>query len=144
MVFCWCCRSGLNTRPPPYQGGALPLSYGSRNNNLAIPSTPTSQHSHSELLNVTAETFGKRGLFGGYHQGAKRSMAGASPASRAVVCIRKRSPGTPTRRLGEQERKLKLGDVPTERRKELQSVTIESLIEWYRQGQDALSAQAQG
>jgi hypothetical protein len=33
----------------------------------------------------------------------------------------------------EQERKLKLGDVPTERRKELQSVTIESLIEWYRQ-----------
>ena len=25
----WCCRSGLNTRPPPYQGGALPLSYGS-------------------------------------------------------------------------------------------------------------------
>ena len=33
----------------------------------------------------------------------------------------------------EQERKLKLGDVPTERPKELQSVTIESLIEWYRQ-----------
>ena len=26
----WCCRCGLNTRPPPYQGGALPLSYGSR------------------------------------------------------------------------------------------------------------------
>ena len=44
----------------------------------------------------------------------------------------------------EQERKLKLGYVPTEWRKELQSVTIESLIEWYRQGQDALSAQAQG
>jgi hypothetical protein len=33
----------------------------------------------------------------------------------------------------EQERKLKLGYVPTEWRKELQSVTIESLIEWYRQ-----------
>jgi hypothetical protein len=42
----------------------------------------------------------------------------------------------------EQERKLKLGDVPTERRKELQGVTLNSLIEWYRQ--DALSAQAQG
>ncbi len=27
----WCCRGGLNSRPPPYQGGALPLSYGSRN-----------------------------------------------------------------------------------------------------------------
>jgi hypothetical protein len=26
----WCCRGGLNSRPPPYQGGALPLSYGSR------------------------------------------------------------------------------------------------------------------
>ena len=25
----WCCRKGLNFRPPPYQGGALPLSYGS-------------------------------------------------------------------------------------------------------------------
>src|SRR5262245_62891488 len=27
--FFWCCRCGLNTRPPPYQGGALPLSYAS-------------------------------------------------------------------------------------------------------------------
>ncbi len=27
--FGWCCRRGLNSRPPPYQGGALPLSYGS-------------------------------------------------------------------------------------------------------------------
>ena len=26
----WCCRTGLNCGPPPYQGGALPLSYGSR------------------------------------------------------------------------------------------------------------------
>jgi hypothetical protein len=25
----WCCRSGLNARPLPYQGSALPLSYGS-------------------------------------------------------------------------------------------------------------------
>ena len=31
----WCCRSGLNTRPPPYQGGALPLSYGSKNARMA-------------------------------------------------------------------------------------------------------------
>jgi hypothetical protein len=23
----WCCKRGLNSRPPPYQGGALPLSY---------------------------------------------------------------------------------------------------------------------
>ena len=28
-AFPWCCRGGLNSRPPPYQGGALPLSYGS-------------------------------------------------------------------------------------------------------------------
>ena len=27
--FRWCCRCGLNTRPLPYQGSALPLSYGS-------------------------------------------------------------------------------------------------------------------
>ena len=26
----WCCRTGLNCRPLPYQGSALPLSYGSR------------------------------------------------------------------------------------------------------------------
>jgi hypothetical protein len=25
----WCCRTGLNCRPLPYQGSALPLSYGS-------------------------------------------------------------------------------------------------------------------
>jgi hypothetical protein len=27
--FGWCCRGGLNSRPLPYQGSALPLSYGS-------------------------------------------------------------------------------------------------------------------
>jgi integrase len=32
----------------------------------------------------------------------------------------------------EQERKLKLGDIPTERRKELQSVLLGGVIEWYR------------
>src|ERR1700730_2398340 len=31
----WCCRGGLNSRPPPYQGGALPLSYGSKNHAAA-------------------------------------------------------------------------------------------------------------
>ena len=30
----WCCRRGLNSRPLPYQGSALPLSYGS---NLEYP-----------------------------------------------------------------------------------------------------------
>ena len=25
----WCCRGGLSSRPRPYQGRALPLSYGS-------------------------------------------------------------------------------------------------------------------
>jgi hypothetical protein len=28
----WCCRTGLNCRPLPYQGSALPLSYGSMRN----------------------------------------------------------------------------------------------------------------
>ncbi len=27
--FEWCCQRGLNSRPLPYQGSALPLSYGS-------------------------------------------------------------------------------------------------------------------
>jgi hypothetical protein len=29
QAICWCCWRGLNSRPPPYQGGALPLSYNS-------------------------------------------------------------------------------------------------------------------
>jgi hypothetical protein len=29
QAICWCCWRGLNSRPPPYQGGALPLSYSS-------------------------------------------------------------------------------------------------------------------
>jgi hypothetical protein len=29
----WCCRRELNSRPLPYQGSALPLSYGS----IAMP-----------------------------------------------------------------------------------------------------------
>src|SRR5579871_2491270 len=29
-VGAWCCRTGLNCRPLPYQGSALPLSYGSK------------------------------------------------------------------------------------------------------------------
>ena len=30
LWYCrWCCRTGLNCRPLPYQGSALPLSYGS-------------------------------------------------------------------------------------------------------------------
>src|SRR4029077_1555595 len=32
----WCCREGLNLRPPPYQGGALPLSYGSAGQDAKI------------------------------------------------------------------------------------------------------------
>src|SRR5690349_13452623 len=27
QLFEWCCRGGLNSRPLPYQGSALPLSY---------------------------------------------------------------------------------------------------------------------
>ena len=34
----WCCRCGLNTRPLPYQGSALPLSYGSNTQSATIPS----------------------------------------------------------------------------------------------------------
>ncbi len=29
MIVKWCCRRDLNSRPLPYQGSALPLSYGS-------------------------------------------------------------------------------------------------------------------
>src|SRR3974390_3904191 len=55
----WCCRSGLNTRPPPYQGGALPLSYGSFENSeyliilflssVRLPAArPTPMHGRSD------------------------------------------------------------------------------------------------
>src|SRR3954470_12644448 len=32
----WCCRGGLNSRPLPYQGSALPLSYGSAGRRAAM------------------------------------------------------------------------------------------------------------
>jgi hypothetical protein len=32
--YAWCCRTGLNCRPLPYQGSALPLSYGSTGRHL--------------------------------------------------------------------------------------------------------------
>jgi hypothetical protein len=37
--FSWCCRTGLNCRPLPYQGSALPLSYGSRFRRKSRPET---------------------------------------------------------------------------------------------------------
>ena len=33
----WCCRTGLNCRPLPYQGSALPLSYGSAGWGVCVP-----------------------------------------------------------------------------------------------------------
>jgi len=61
-------------------------------------------------------------------------MAGASPARGLWFAFENFAKHADAKTWGlEQERKLKLGDVPTERRKELQSVTIESWIEWYRQ-----------
>ncbi len=33
----WCCRRDLNSRPLPYQGSALPLSYGSNLTLLIFP-----------------------------------------------------------------------------------------------------------
>ena len=35
ITFQWSWRWGLNPRPPPYQGGALPLSYASRSSAVA-------------------------------------------------------------------------------------------------------------
>jgi hypothetical protein len=35
--FFWCCRTGLNCRPLPYQGSALPLSYGSKGRRVPRP-----------------------------------------------------------------------------------------------------------
>jgi hypothetical protein len=35
--FRWCCRTGLNCRPLPYQGSALPLSYGSAGRGTCPP-----------------------------------------------------------------------------------------------------------
>ena len=34
MTWKWCCERGLNSRPLPYQGSALPLSYHSISNGL--------------------------------------------------------------------------------------------------------------
>ena len=44
----WCCWRGLNSRPPPYQGGALPLSYSS--NSLRIRRTVKTFSTHEPAL----------------------------------------------------------------------------------------------
>lgn len=36
----WCCWGGLNSRPRPYQGRALPLSYSSLTNSVCSPHAP--------------------------------------------------------------------------------------------------------
>lgn len=58
----WCCQRGSNSRPLPYQGSALPLSYGS-------PPTKRAAYCHSAAhcaslksqLYSAASTFGSRG-----------------------------------------------------------------------------------
>src|SRR5215831_21341869 len=37
---CWCCRWVSNLRPLPYQGSALPLSYGSAGERTEIHDAP--------------------------------------------------------------------------------------------------------
>ena len=46
----WCCRGDLNSRPLPYQGSALPLSYGSFWWNHLMMSAKFRAFCHTELL----------------------------------------------------------------------------------------------
>src|SRR5262249_61056436 len=47
----WCCRKGLNFRTPPCQGGALPLSYGSRDD-LRPGRVATTRRNNAPILAI--------------------------------------------------------------------------------------------
>ena len=51
----WCCRTGLNCRPLPYQGSALPLSYGSMRGRQARENRPKSRHGRPVLATSPLE-----------------------------------------------------------------------------------------
>jgi hypothetical protein len=95
----WCCWRGLNSRPPPYQGGALPLSYNSAGASygpdklvdqvesglLRVPwNAPnrarydgtTRQHGRSSVQNSCTAVFG---LF------TQAALTGEHPASRDAI-----------------------------------------------------------
>ena len=75
MCGCWCCRTGLNCRPLPYQGSALPLSYGSRcwrrigprhgpaKRAMSATSPPAAQACRSREIDKSAPLPGRRGRF---------------------------------------------------------------------------------
>jgi hypothetical protein len=55
--FPWCCQTGLNCRPLPYQGSALPLSYGSIQHGERIGPMATTQRGgscHKVLAHASA------------------------------------------------------------------------------------------
>jgi hypothetical protein len=58
QLFMWCCERGLNSRPLPYQGSALPLSYRSARlaQSWASPSPPTTQQGPSNRARRTHKT----------------------------------------------------------------------------------------
>ena len=62
----WCCRGGLNSRPPPYQGGALPLSYGSVWRAASRAEVPPSQ---ARRVNATGGRVAQPTAAGAPHSG---------------------------------------------------------------------------
>jgi hypothetical protein len=67
--FLWCCRGGLNSRPLPYQGSALPLSYGSRSRGAAFARPAALRR---------AETATRDGRV----QGSRAAMVGKAPPAK--------------------------------------------------------------
>jgi hypothetical protein len=57
----WCCRTGLNCRPLPYQGSALPLSYGSTGRGTCPPEARGNCHKGSKGARKVPACFGGAG-----------------------------------------------------------------------------------
>jgi hypothetical protein len=86
QMICWCCKRGLNSRPLPYQGSALPLSYCSIRS--ASEQRGASCHS-TEGMARRAEPFLRPCAFQPVHRGK-----GAAEGSTGCLDERNRGPRT--------------------------------------------------
>ena len=97
----WCCRTGLNCRPLPYQGSALPLSYGSicPGNTVSAPwprraagschkgppRASTREHAAAMNMSQKSPSFACRGpAVAGWDNGAGFRIPSSPIASRAI------------------------------------------------------------
>ena len=104
----WCCRTGLNCRPLPYQGSALPLSYGSEPIRRRRPYCHMAAAASSETPAGNRSTFGRHD-----HGSARRRKGGGAEGPRAAA--RRGASRQPPPSQGRRADRRRIGAKPTVR-----------------------------